>query len=190
MRRRLFTALSVLCLLLCLVTVALWIRSFMTLEQLAVGRIDIPARVVRGSIFTSNRGLIAVNVIRDAYQSRGEFDNRRRNISPSGIEYRAMGPPGMWRVGDRWWNRLGFCYSPSVYATPLVASSERLISFPYWFVLLLGLTFPVSWVVWSRVRLARRRDAGGCSHCGYNLTGNTSGTCPECGKPRAAEVRP
>ncbi len=22
-----------------------------------------------------------------------------------------------------------------------------------------------------------------CSHCGYNLTGNVSGTCPECGTP-------
>ena len=30
---------------------------------------------------------------------------------------------------------------------------------------------------------ARRRLRGECVHCGYNLTGNISGICPECGKP-------
>jgi hypothetical protein len=30
--------------------------------------------------------------------------------------------------------------------------------------------------------IAEARKAGGlCSMCGYNLTGNVSGTCPECG---------
>ena len=33
---------------------------------------------------------------------------------------------------------------------------------------------------WDR---EQRRKAGCCIHCGYNLTGNTSGTCPECGRP-------
>ena len=28
-----------------------------------------------------------------------------------------------------------------------------------------------------------RRKRGLCVRCGYNLTGNTSGTCPECGQP-------
>ena len=28
----------------------------------------------------------------------------------------------------------------------------------------------------------QRASAGLCVACGYNLTGNTSGTCPECGK--------
>jgi hypothetical protein len=26
-----------------------------------------------------------------------------------------------------------------------------------------------------------RRKMGLCAHCGYNLTGNVSGVCPECG---------
>jgi predicted amidophosphoribosyltransferase len=29
---------------------------------------------------------------------------------------------------------------------------------------------------------------GHCSGCGYNLTGNTSGVCPECGAPVTKEV--
>ncbi len=34
-----------------------------------------------------------------------------------------------------------------------------------------------------RWRLAHRRRRGLCISCGYNLTGNTSGRCPECGTP-------
>lgn len=30
-------------------------------------------------------------------------------------------------------------------------------------------------------RLLRRRPPGSCAHCGYDLTGNRSGRCPECG---------
>jgi hypothetical protein len=30
-------------------------------------------------------------------------------------------------------------------------------------------------------RNRRRRTSGSCVHCGYNLTGNASGACPECG---------
>ncbi len=34
-------------------------------------------------------------------------------------------------------------------------------------------------VLWYR---DRRPPRGHCQHCGYNLTGNQSGTCPECGE--------
>ena len=33
---------------------------------------------------------------------------------------------------------------------------------------------------WWHARHDGRCD---CRHCGYNLTGNVSGVCPECGKP-------
>ena len=40
-------------------------------------------------------------------------------------------------------------------------------------------------ITWMHRRLVRRelwqRLPGLCDACGYNLTGNTSGTCPECG---------
>ena len=39
--------------------------------------------------------------------------------------------------------------------------------------------------IWPAARvglyLRRRPPAGGCRACGYDLTGNVSGTCPECG---------
>lgn len=33
------------------------------------------------------------------------------------------------------------------------------------------------------IRLCRRRQHNHCRRCNYDLTGNISGTCPECGKP-------
>jgi hypothetical protein len=47
----------------------------------------------------------------------------------------------------------------------------------------------VSGVVWWRfdrpVDLARERlGTGRCLFCGYDLTGNVSGVCPECGRVR------
>lgn len=30
---------------------------------------------------------------------------------------------------------------------------------------------------------SHKSPLGHCKHCGYNLTGNVTGICPECGKP-------
>ena len=40
------------------------------------------------------------------------------------------------------------------------------------------------WARCASALLARRRDypRGRCQACGYNLRGNTSGVCPECGQ--------
>lgn len=35
------------------------------------------------------------------------------------------------------------------------------------------------------LRTRARSERGHCVKCGYNLTGNTSGACPECGEPFA-----
>ena len=44
--------------------------------------------------------------------------------------------------------------------------------------------FALPVAVWGWVRLRKRRQSKwGCPDCGYNLTGNTSGVCPECGTP-------
>ena len=48
---------------------------------------------------------------------------------------------------------------------------------PYWLLLLLT-AIPTAWL-WHRDRGWKR--PGCCLRCGYDLTGNTSGVCPECG---------
>ncbi len=45
----------------------------------------------------------------------------------------------------------------------------------------LAILYPALSAAISRLRRRRRRRAGRCVQCGYSLTGNTSGTCPECG---------
>jgi hypothetical protein len=52
------------------------------------------------------------------------------------------------------------------------------ICLPYWLVSALG--FAACFLLMFRIR--RRPPAGQCE-CGYNLTGNVSGRCPECGTP-------
>jgi hypothetical protein len=52
------------------------------------------------------------------------------------------------------------------------------VAVPLWALLL----FLISMLFLSG-RLRVRRSGGNCVRCGYDLTGNTSGTCPECGYP-------
>lgn len=50
--------------------------------------------------------------------------------------------------------------------------------------LLACLVYPAVWLTgWSRRRFLSRLHRGVCVKCGYNLTGNRSGVCPECGAP-------
>ena len=58
---------------------------------------------------------------------------------------------------------------------------------PLWIPFLL-IALPTAWL-WHRDR--RRIRPGCCLRCGYDLTGNTSGVCPECGekaRPPAASA--
>lgn len=55
------------------------------------------------------------------------------------------------------------------------------VGLPTWvFVVGLALTSYLS--LWNPLRKYRRRKRGECPRCGYDLTGNESGTCPECGR--------
>jgi hypothetical protein len=56
-------------------------------------------------------------------------------------------------------------------------------------VVILGMAVVVGLPAWCWLDhpAARRRDRlakGQCPHCGYDLTGNVSGACPECGSLR------
>lgn len=63
---------------------------------------------------------------------------------------------------------------------------EGEISAPIWMVLLISLFSTVIWVLLSR---NPRHSPAGCPVCGYSLTGNTSGVCPECGTPTTVGVK-
>jgi hypothetical protein len=52
------------------------------------------------------------------------------------------------------------------------------VSVPIWIPLLLA-AVPTAVLFWRD----RRYPRGHCQNCGYNLTGNVSARCPECGTP-------
>jgi len=51
---------------------------------------------------------------------------------------------------------------------------------PYWCFLVVALPLPTLGLI-RRARRSRRLARSLCPDCGYALTGNTSGDCPECG---------
>jgi len=81
-------------------------------------------------------------------------------------------------IRDKWFAIPGF----TIWTNPAregftVVFSTRLIS-------LLFALIPAIMLIHS-LRLRRLVRLGHCLHCTYNLTGNTSGVCPECGTPTA-----
>lgn len=53
---------------------------------------------------------------------------------------------------------------------------------PNWMILVVAAPWPM-WTCWRFIRRRRARLPNGCPHCNYDMTGNQSGTCPECGEP-------
>ena len=62
-------------------------------------------------------------------------------------------------------------------------SSSVLLQIPVW-LLVIAVGFPTA-ILWWR---DRRPKAGCCKVCKYDLTGNVSGTCPECGTAVSPET--
>ena len=53
---------------------------------------------------------------------------------------------------------------------------------PAWFVCIVAGAYPaIAFVRGPMLRRRHRRKRGLCERCAYDLTGNTSGVCPECG---------
>ena len=65
------------------------------------------------------------------------------------------------------------------------ASTSAAASAPGWFCVLCTAVLPAMWMLRSR---RSRHKPGACHFCGYDLTGNTSGVCSECGSPIAEKA--
>lgn len=61
------------------------------------------------------------------------------------------------------------------------ASYRKGIAVPHWLLCALLLMYPAASLIRGPLRRRRRIRKGLCLHCGYNLKGNTSGKCSECG---------
>lgn len=61
------------------------------------------------------------------------------------------------------------------------AAFQRAIVVPRGSLVALFAAYPALAFIRGPLRRWHRRRRGGCAKCGYDLTGNTSGACPECG---------
>lgn len=193
MRRRLFTLASAGSLLLCLATVVLWVRSYYTQSQADwyTGHRDNSSH---SRFLYSNFGRLGWTTWDEAANNR-EGLHRGPGSDFSFREGRARavkGVPWWWCyvVRDdpdatcRYYGIAGFYYS-TVASRPN-NSVSRMLMVPYWFITLALLMLPLRRFVFPKTH----KRTGNCPTCNYSLTGNASGTCPECGSPVPEAPRP
>jgi len=177
MRRRLFNILAAVSLVLCLATIAVWVRSYFANDYY-------PIRLFRqvGPQWTQdNRTWIRTHAGRLIFTQWNE-----RYPGPQRPQYMTVPNPtskthfglvtivryvSVKRVGGQPETTAWTAVSPRCVTTVPTA------------------VLPAVWfAMWHR-RRSRERLVGHCLACGYNLTGNVSGICPECGTAIPARVK-
>jgi hypothetical protein len=186
MRRRLFTILSVLSLLLCAATVVAWFDS-----------IDLTDRGANLRVFWHDMGRsgetryvlqsIDGGVWFLSYDTARELTNRRRSSSGSWV---LRGIPGT--VADRDFTPTngrtdfglaGFAFDWVCAYGDVPIGALGIAAIPYWPLVFAFCILPA--IACRRLFRIRKGMAlaahNHCSNCSYNLTGNVSGVCLECG---------
>ena len=168
-RRRLFTILSMLSLILCLATFALWARSYWQYDVLTYDYVHPPGPWTRWFL-TSNSGVLTF--------ARGDYtvpgDSSRGLYFHSSSAYR----PITGTLGFAWDNHN---------SDPTVNFMRYSLDFPHWSLATLLAIAPIFWFFGPRVRRAKRHRLGLCPSCGYDLRA-TPDRCPECGTPALTET--
>ena len=166
-KRRLFTMLSAISLVLCLATAGLWVRSYW-----------------RESVYANSYGYPVCSLIRGGVVfSKPVPGSPRPQVTSSscllGFEFRRADvpidlPQVPGEVGS---------------AVHYYEMFSECLTVPYWFLCAIAAVLPAIWL--RRYWRDRRVPSDGmprCAKCEYNLTGNVSGICPECGTAIPAEV--
>lgn len=170
MIRRLFTAASVISLLLFAAGVAFWVRSH--------NRRDEARFSWRGKPYAlaSDRGRLGID---NRPQVDDWFWRQRKDMAAVLAEVnqavRAHG--GRWEGMDlEPFNRRTFAISQR--PAPILIAHR----IPYWVLVILTSLLPAAWIL-EKWRLRKRQVAGRqCAACGYDLRASTD-RCPECGTP-------
>jgi hypothetical protein len=191
MRRKPFNFASALSLLLCVATVVMWFRSY------SGG--DVFSKIgPRGLEITSDRGWVWLWFYRGFPESLPwrwlSGGNSQRYWALQAYEYSGeagrVSHYGIIRAGK------GVTYYRQTAAPqgPQTAAWWIVGSVPHWLIALLTAVVPALWlrIAYQRARVRQQMRHGHCLTCGYDLTGNVSGRCPECGTavplaPRATE---
>jgi hypothetical protein len=165
MTRRLFNLLTALSLLLCVASLGFFLRSLGVKDRIDVESVTPEGLKIHWVVLASAGG---VAVQRSSYLVA--FDTPMPE--PRWRLVRRSEPIGATPSFSRW-RDAGYTAWGASY------DSNHLATLPIWLLALIFSVFPAIRVYSRRPK----RPAGLCPSCGYDLTGNVSGTCPECGAP-------
>jgi hypothetical protein len=177
-RRRLFTLLSALSLVLCATTITVWVRSYYVRDDwLFRNLVERHASEANLGDEPDLKGSAHyVDVVLDAncggfwlFWGHQFISSDDRKLPR--WEHRSL-PSSETFHGPSLWNRLGFAYHPALRQFEPANFAARA-----WFIVLLTTVLPITWIV---MRKRRRHRAGLCHACGYDLRA-TPERCPECG---------
>ena len=192
LHRRLLNLLTALSLLLCVVVCAVWTRSYFAMDQVRYrrGTFVYSMTIAGGQVDLSARDEAPFRVWPadwrwNAWSGRGAVNQRlywRQSVASPGNPFTQQ-PVRRTRFG--FWS--GAQSDPAVSTLSWLSASPGsfvtgFVYAPVWPVAIACALLPAArataWVV--RHRRVRR---GLCPRCRYDLTGNVSGVCPECGRP-------
>jgi len=187
MRRRLLTIASVVSLLLCAATVMLWVRSSWWFSGRAEWEhyVHVPpeschrlsARWGSGGISLYFLRVIGRDALTKTYTNElrpgppRDFYFSEQAIDP---EYKPNGD------GQTAWQRHNFDFNVGAWRTSDGRWASASVAVPFWLVAFCGALLPAAWLL-GKLRQTRRAARNHCERCNYDLTGNTSDVCPECG---------
>ena len=172
MTRRLLKLLAALSLALFVATVVLWARSYWVSDR--VGRVHYTPGIASEDHHVYLQTTPGTAVIVGGGDPADNFSDVRwvwGRLEPSHYPLGRDGTPWLRAAG------IGWEYERVVETGETTWGAQVRLAWP---ASLSGLA--AASLIALRARRAARRAGGVCASCGYNLTGNVSGVCPECGQ--------
>jgi hypothetical protein len=165
MTRRLLNLLTALSMLLCVAVIVLWVRSYLRTDTVCF------IRWPHMLYCETSRGALAV-----------AWDTRTA-LSSEPVIHAAAVKGWAWEVtpGRDAYRGIRRTFGFAWFYAATGNTVERVLHVPLAVALVASACLPAARAV---VRWGKRRRTGMCVRCGYDLTGNISGTCPECGQAR------
>jgi hypothetical protein len=187
MKRRLFALVSALSLLVCLgvlVSIA-WDKKLLGNQISYINSTSKPGFWGCG-VFSAHESIfIGWMKVRYDHPINVEYE---WNVHHLGMTFGGYGWNGIWAFAvpmdedGHLWDHFGYIMSTKTIGD--CNCSIIAVMFSKWASVLLSSTLPFVWILfWWRDRTRSRRKGtySFCSTCRYDLTGNISGVCPECG---------
>lgn len=177
MRRRLFNLAALVSLVLFAATVVVWVSSRKAYCGVSIVDASKPrdARWIEGVSYRGKFGLVSLRYRAgmteiESFASEGRHLRARWRDEPPVV---ASGVVENAEAGRVDWEFAGLSYAHE-------STGYWCVLVPAWFGVACSAVLPASWLAnGSRIRRQRRRNR--CATCSYDLTGNVSGVCSECG---------